>query len=206
MALARHYRDFEGLSIRQIADRLGRSPATVKAYFYDPTGKKARAVKARYVGGCRGCGAYTQPRNGKGDAYAYCKACHPGAIERRWTRERVVEAMRDWRSATAACRPHTTGRARTRAGAGDRRSSGWPDEEWPPASVVTRLFGTWSAARAVAAERVEAPTREAASAASTIGRESIPAETPAIRRYIRGSERRRADTGTDRFAGISNNA
>ena len=26
----------------------------------------------RYVGVCRGCGAYTQPRNGKGDAYAYC--------------------------------------------------------------------------------------------------------------------------------------
>ncbi|MGN6171083.1 MAG: hypothetical protein ACTHQQ_23365, partial [Solirubrobacteraceae bacterium] len=33
----------------------------------------------------------------KGDAYAYCKACHPGAIERRWTRERVLEAMGEWR-------------------------------------------------------------------------------------------------------------
>ncbi len=30
---------------------------------------------------CRGCGAYPQPRNGKGDAYAYCKVCHPGAIQ-----------------------------------------------------------------------------------------------------------------------------
>jgi hypothetical protein len=30
----------------------------------DPTGEKARAVKARYRGVCRGCGAYTQPRNG----------------------------------------------------------------------------------------------------------------------------------------------
>ena len=43
-----------------------------------------------------GCGAYTQPRNGKGDAYAYCKACHPGAIERRWTRGLVLEAMGEW--------------------------------------------------------------------------------------------------------------
>jgi DNA-binding NarL/FixJ family response regulator len=33
VALARHYREFEGLSIAQIAHRLGRSPATVKAYF-----------------------------------------------------------------------------------------------------------------------------------------------------------------------------
>ena len=93
-ALARHFREEEGLSIAQIARRLGRAEATVKAYFYDPTGEKARAVKARYVGVCRGCGAYTQPRNGKGDAYAYCKACHPGAIEGRWTRERVLAAMR----------------------------------------------------------------------------------------------------------------
>jgi hypothetical protein len=44
----------------------------VKAYFYDPTGEKAWAVKARCQGVCRSCGAYTQPRNGKGDAYAYC--------------------------------------------------------------------------------------------------------------------------------------
>jgi AraC-like DNA-binding protein len=65
VALAQHYRYEEGLSIAQIADRLGRSPATVKAYFFDPTGEKARAVKARYVGVCRGCGAYTQPRSGK---------------------------------------------------------------------------------------------------------------------------------------------
>src|SRR5436305_2248231 len=37
VALAHHFRQAEGLSITQIADRLGRSPATVKAYFYDPT-------------------------------------------------------------------------------------------------------------------------------------------------------------------------
>ena len=42
VALAWHYREAEGPSTGQIADRLGRSPATVKAYFYDPTGEKAR--------------------------------------------------------------------------------------------------------------------------------------------------------------------
>jgi hypothetical protein len=36
VALARHFREAEGLSIAQIADRLGRSPA-VKAYLYDPS-------------------------------------------------------------------------------------------------------------------------------------------------------------------------
>jgi transcriptional regulator with XRE-family HTH domain len=46
VALARHFREAEGLSMAQIAVRLGRSPATIKAYLYDPTGEKARAVKA----------------------------------------------------------------------------------------------------------------------------------------------------------------
>jgi AcrR family transcriptional regulator len=151
VALARHYRDVEGMSIRQIADRLGRSPATIKAYFYDPTGEKARAVKARYQGVCRGCGAYTQPRNGKGDAYAYCKACHPGAIERRWTRELVSEAMCRWRarygrlpSSYDWSRTH----ARRRGGEALERLSGG---EWPSASVVTGVYGSWRTARAAAA-------------------------------------------------------
>jgi hypothetical protein len=151
VALARHYREAEGLSIAQIADRLGRSPATVKAYFYDPTGQKARAVKARYVGVCRGCGAYTQPRNGKGDAYAYCKTCHPGAIERRWTRERVLNAMLRW-STRYGRLPSSYDWSRTHA----RRRGGEPLErlstgDWPSAGVVTAVYGGWKAARAAAA-------------------------------------------------------
>jgi len=148
VALARHFREAEGLSIAEIARRLGRSSATVKAYFYDPTGEKARAVKARYVGVCRGCGAYTQARNGKGDAYAYCKACHPGAIQRRWTRQLVIDAMREWRARYGRL-PSSYDWSRTHA----RRRGGeaverLDQEGWPPASVVTRLFGAWSTARA----------------------------------------------------------
>ena len=178
VALARHFREAEGLSIAEIAARLGRSPATVKAYFYDPTGEKARAVKARYVGVCRGCGAYTQPRNSKGDAYAYCKACHPGAVERRWTRGRVITAMLDWRarygrlpSSYDWSRTHTRrrgGQALERLARGD----------WPAASVVTRLFGTWSSARAMAAEEM---TREPVSAASSFGRNPFPCQNPGNR-------------------------
>ncbi len=146
--LARHYRDQEGLSIAEIARRLGRAEATVKAYLYDPIGDKARAVKARYRGVCRGCGAPTAPRNGKGDAYAYCKRCHPGAIAPQWTRERVREAMRAWRARYGAA-PSSYDWSRTHA----RRRGGEALKrlqagEWPAPSTVIDLYGSWAAARA----------------------------------------------------------
>jgi len=150
VALARHYRHEERLSIAQIAERLGRSRATIKAYFYDPTGEKARAVKARYVGLCRGCGAYTQPRNGKGDAYRYCKRCRPGAIQRKWTRELVLDAMREWRTRYGrlpSSYDWSGTHSRRRGGLALRRLS---EGEWPAASVVTPLFGTWATARRMA--------------------------------------------------------
>jgi hypothetical protein len=103
---------------------------------------------------CRGCGADTQPRNGKGDAYAYCKACHSGAIECRWTRERVLEAMCAWRALHGRL-PSSYDWSRTHA----RRRGGEALKrlgtgEWPAASVVTVLFGDWHAAR-LAAEAAE---------------------------------------------------
>ena len=190
VALALHYREAEGLSIAQIADRLGRSPATVKAYFYDPTGAKARAVKARYVGVCRGCGAYTQPRNGKGDAYAYCKACHPGAIERRWTRERVLAAMTEWQSRYGRL-PTSCDWSRTHAGRrGGEAHRRLAEGEWPASSVVTQLFGTWAVVRAAASRpNVAVPTRRP-SATSRLGSNSIslpnPRESTAKTEDLRG--------------------
>jgi hypothetical protein len=144
--LARHYRDQEGLSIREIARRLGRAEATIKSYLYDPTGDKARAVKARYRGVCRGCGAPTAPRNGKGDAHAYCRRCHPGATAPQWTREQVREAVRAWRAGYGAA-PSSYDWSRTHA----RRRGGEALKRlqaggWPAPSTVIDLYGAWAAA------------------------------------------------------------
>ena len=151
VAVARHLRESEELPIAQIARRLGRSPATVKGYFYDPTGEKANAVKARYQGSCRVCGAPTQPRRGKGDAYAYCKACHPGAIEPRWSRERVIDAMCAWQDRHGRL-PSSYDWSRTHA---QRRGAAavkrLDDHAWPAPGTVTNLFGTWASAREHAA-------------------------------------------------------
>jgi sigma-70-like protein len=146
--LARHYRDQEGLTIAEIARRLGRAEGTVKAYLYDPLGAKAREVKARYRGACRGCGAPTSPRGGKGDAYEYCKRCRPGAIARQWTRERVRDAMRAWRARYGTA-PSSYDWSRTHA----RRRGGEALKrvragQWPAPSTVIELYGSWAAALA----------------------------------------------------------
>jgi hypothetical protein len=115
---------------------------------WDPTGEKARVVKRRYRGVCRGCGRPTAARGGKGDAYEFCKGCHLGAIAPRWTREWVRAAMREWRQRYDRP-PSSTDWSRTHA----RRRGGEPlkrlqSGEWPSPSTVIDLYGTWAAARA----------------------------------------------------------
>jgi hypothetical protein len=145
-ALARHYRDAEQLSIAEIARRLGRAPATVKAYLYDPTGEKAKAVKARYRGYCRTCGADTSPRNGKADAHLYCRRCRPGAAQRTWTREHVREAMRAWAELYGRA-PSSYDWSRTHARRrGSQAMRRLERGEWPSSATVTDLYGTWAAA------------------------------------------------------------
>ena len=146
-ALACHYRDEEGLSIAEIARRLGRAEATVNAYLHDPTGEKARAVKLRYQGVCRGCGAPTAARNGKGDAYEFCKRCHPGAIAPTRTREWVRDAMRAWQELYGRP-PSSTDWSGTHA----RRRGGEALERflaraWPAPSTVIDIYGSWPAAQ-----------------------------------------------------------
>ena len=148
VALARHYRDHEALSTAEIARRLGRAEATVKAYLYDPTGEKARAVKRRYQGLCRGCGAPTTARGGKGDANEFCKNCHPGAIAPTRTRDGVRDAMHEWRqrygrppSSTDWSRTH----ARRRGGEALKR---FQARDWPAPSTLIDIYGSWSAAHA----------------------------------------------------------
>ena len=150
VALARHFRESEGLSIGRsrtvsVARRrpLGRTSTTRR-------GRRRPAVKARYVGVCRGCGGYIQPRTGKRDAYAYCKRCHPGAIERQWTRDRVPDAMDAWRARYGqlpSSYDSSVTQARRRGGSALERLA---DGEWPSVAVVTDLFSDWPAARAAA--------------------------------------------------------
>ncbi len=151
VALARHYRDHEGLSVAEIAARLGRAPATVRSYFYDPTGEKNRARKAGSGGRCESCGAPTTLRGGQEDPYEHCASCHPGARATVWSRARVREAMIDWRARYGKL-PSSYDWSRTQARRrGGEALSRLDGGHWPHPTTVTRLYDTWSDATADAA-------------------------------------------------------
>jgi hypothetical protein len=141
-----HYAPFSGQDpLEQVS---GYDGATIKAYLHDPTGEKARKVKARYSGVCRGCGAPTSPRGGKGDAYEYCKQCHPGAIALEWTRERVRDAMRAWHARYGGPPSSCDWSVSHASRRGREALLRLQDGEWPAASTVSEVYGSWAAARA----------------------------------------------------------
>ena len=89
----------------------------------------------------------------------------------------------------AGCLPHTAGRARTRVGVGEaleRLARG----EWPAASVVGNMFGTWAAARAaVSGEDLGAGQTSGSEPVELIGHTGdLYAQSPRIARKIRPSE------------------
>jgi hypothetical protein len=110
--------------------------------------------------------------------YACCKACHPGAIERRWTRERVLAAMDEWRDRYGLL-PSSYDWSRTHA----RRRAGEALErldhgQWPAPSVVTGLFGTWAAARVAASREDREPASGQPASTSRLGSNSISLPKP----------------------------
>jgi IS30 family transposase len=155
-ALARHYREQEHLPISEIAERLGRKPATINAYLYDPTAAKTKQVKSRYRGVCHDCGAPTWG-SGPGHAAKLCARCN-GQATRKWQPERIEAALRAWK-AMYGREPRTTDlsltHARKAAMKGDekrlrRLQHGWSGGHWPPASVIQYNYGSVANANDIA--------------------------------------------------------
>ena len=94
------------MSIAQIPGRFDRSPATIKGYFYDPTGKKHGRSRARYLGVCRGL-----------------RRIHPAA--QRQGGLRVLQGMPSRRDPGALD-----------SGAGAGGDGGAARSVWPPADVL----------------------------------------------------------------------
>ncbi|MDQ3274644.1 MAG: hypothetical protein M3Q39_06325 [Actinomycetota bacterium] len=134
----------EGLTWREIAARLGISKSLTQDYGSDATGAKALARKLK--GSCRDCGtpirSDTRPRPER------CPGCW-NAHRTEASKVRIVEAMRAWAerfgdppTATDWNRGPSQ-RPLNRASA--MRKDETEDEEWPSATSVVRVFGSWNA-------------------------------------------------------------
>jgi hypothetical protein len=160
--LARHYRDEQHLTVAQIARLLGRAPATIRAYLYDPDATKTKRVKHRYRGVCQECGASTWGA-GPSAAGRLCARCN-GAATRQWQPEQIESALRAWQAMFAKpastadlSMTHATRSAEKDGGVRLRRlQAGWSGGRWPPASVVQYHYGTVKRANRVALARSDA--------------------------------------------------
>ena len=74
--------------------------------------------------------------------------CHPGAIAREWTRERVREAMRAWHARYGSPPTSYDWSISHASRRGPDALGRLQDAEWPPASTVSDVYGSWAAARA----------------------------------------------------------
>lgn len=145
--------DREGVPRREIADRLGAAPSTVRGWLCDPDGSRARRRRATYGARCESCGARTSGNRVKAPRRC-CRRC-AGERLRRWPRPVIVARTIEWRREVGrwprASDWHAT-RALERGGAAWTR---WSSGRWPPASTVTRAFGRFDLAVDTARRQAE---------------------------------------------------
>jgi len=129
--LARHYRDQEGLTIAEIARRLGRAEGTVKAYRYDPIG--ARRARSRRAIGASAEGAARRPARATARAtrMPIANAAVQGRSSGNGPASGSVRRCAPGDGATALRRPPMTGRAPTHAGAAAKPSNDYRPENGP---------------------------------------------------------------------------
>jgi len=135
-----------GLGSEEIAERLGLARSSVNKYRRDPDGERERVRRERYRGRCRGCGRPTRGSDGPGRAPEWCPECAP-ARRRRWSDERLLDAVREWTGLTGAP-PTLYDWSPAHAPAGHRGAARYLAEHgrWPNASSVARRFGSLRAA------------------------------------------------------------
>jgi hypothetical protein len=179
-----------GLSTREIAEQLGLAPSTVNIYRADPDGERQRQRRQRYQGVCHGCGRPTSGSGGPNRAAEWCQSC-AGERRRKWSDERVLEAILEWAELTGSP-PTLADWSPAHASAGYQGAARYLSEpgRWPSASTVAARFGSLRAA--IEAAGLRAPPRRAAGAPP---RWSLEAIAHAMRRHARctGRPPRRSD-------------
>lgn len=145
----------EGLTFREIGERLGVSLRTAHDWLDDPDGAKLRARKDSYAGTCVDCGSPTSGGEGRRTG----PRCLPCAAKRnaRWSREAIITAINEWADESGGIPPIATdwNPAHPRATAEQARKFRAADGRWPWIGSVQHYFGSW--ANAIEAAGFERP-------------------------------------------------
>ena len=141
-ALARHYREQEDLTIAEIARRLGRAEATVKAYLYDPSDANKRPTDktSEFTGGY---GGLAPPARRLVLVHCGHETCRGLAPARRGEARAVVPRFRAWQGGRRGQRVARVGNEAA-AGTADHRR---PSHE---SGRSGHRFCSWRVARATA--------------------------------------------------------
>lgn len=130
----------QGLTVREIAARLGVARSTAAAWLTDPEGKKLRARRPRRT--CPDCGVRVDPGSIR------CRLCahaERSRREREASRRWVLAAIREWARlygeppAITDWSPY-----RARALGDEARAVRWERGAWPSVDTVIRAFGSWN--------------------------------------------------------------
>lgn len=127
----RRLREDEGLKWREVAERLGLALQTVHDYYTHPTHEADRARRDRYTGTCSDCGART---NNGGAAVGPPERC-TNCTNPRWTREAILDALRDWGEESGGIPPREV----------DSHPGAEGHGRLPYWGTVASHFGTWNA-------------------------------------------------------------
>jgi hypothetical protein len=138
-----------GETVAQIAAVLRCSPWTVYSYLADPVNDRNRRLKDTYRGRCEQCRTPTSGGDGSQRPRPLCPSCRD-ATHRRWTRETVIAALRDWSSRSGAGRPPSSYELDRSVllGRGDPRATLLADGQYPSPRTCRRLFGSYPNAAA----------------------------------------------------------
>jgi hypothetical protein len=121
--LARHYRDQEHLTITEIARRLGRAEATVKAYLYATIRPARKRARSRPATRASAAAAARRPRRAavRARPTRFASAAIPARSRQPGRASGCATPCAPGERCTGVRRPRRTGLARTRGGAVARR-------------------------------------------------------------------------------------
>lgn len=140
----------EGLTWREIGERVGLALSTVQSYGTDPDGAKDRTRKARADGACRDCGVRTVSDGGRSpERCTPCRDVHTREQSRQW----ILTSFKEWADlfgVPPAATDWSPAFARAKGMSHRAQRYAQTGRPWPPPSTVQDIFGSWNAGRTAA--------------------------------------------------------